>query len=640
MPGSTRLRRLLRTPAGWVFALAGAALLLTYCSNDLRGKPPYGTPGDGRYHPQMARGDGHMLFLMTRSIVFDRDLDFDNDLARFGDPWNQPRTRTGQKDVPHPIGPALVWAPILVVAHGLSKVANLFGAGIPGHGYTMFHQRVVFLSSPVLALMAALFGFLIARRWVGGRWAPLYGVVAALFGTSLLYYATYMPAYGHAMDAGFVAAFLGLWALRIGELGWRRFVWLGVLLGVCGLIRTQDLAFGIVVAVEVVWLAVAPARERRPGREIVLLFARGAVVLGVALAVFTIQLAAWKITTGDWFHAQNGPRYVRFAHPQVLELLFASRNGWFSTTPLAYAAVIGLFLMPRRARLVQVGLLAAVLSQVYLNSCIMDWWGQAAFGQRRLCSVTAPLVVGMAALLRLAGIGAARLWRDRRRLGTRIAHGVAIVAMAWFLIWNWAWVNMYRHGRAAGFGTGAPPWQGLAGFQRAIARPIYRVVGNPFMFPADAWFAWRHDVPMSRWAAVVGDYVWDPPHDQYDDGRYRRHKTRWGVARPGGDRFVVRGLGKAQKDGARWSRAVTGGDATTLVPILLPEVHRFTLAVQGAALVRWNGEQVGASPGPAWNDVTWDADVGVGMNELTVDGAPGATRVGDLIVGFPPAPPP
>ena len=167
------------------------------------------------------------------------------------------------------------------------------------------------------------------------------------------------------------------------------------------------------------------------------------------------------------------------------------------------------------------------------------------------------------------------------------------------------------------------------------------MVGNPFMFPADAWFAWRHDVPMSRWAAIVGDYVWDPPHDQYNDGRYRRHKTRWGVARPGGDRFLVRGLGKAEKDGARWSRAVTGADATTLVPILLPEVHRFTLAVGGAAVVRWNGEQVGASPGPpGWTQVTWDADVVVGMNELTIDAAPGTTRVGDLIVGFPPAPPP
>src|SRR5579862_6952640 len=109
----------------------------------------------------------------------------------------------------------------------------------------MFHQRVVFFSSPLFALCAALFGFWIARRTVGGSYAPLYGVVVALLGTSILCYATVVPSYGHAMDAGFCGAFLGLWALGIGELRWRRFAWLGVVLGVCGLIRTQDLALGI-----------------------------------------------------------------------------------------------------------------------------------------------------------------------------------------------------------------------------------------------------------------------------------------------------------------------------------------------------------------------------------------------------------
>lgn len=643
MANAARTRfALLRSPAVWVIGLTCIVLLRAYCSNDLRGKKlPHPAPGDGHYHPQMARGDGHMLFLMTRSIVFDRDLNFDNDLARFGDPWNQPRTKAGQKDVPHPIGPALVWAPLLVVAHGMSKVANLFGADIPSHGYTLFHQRIVFFSSPLFALLAGLFGFLIARRWVGGRWGPLYGVVAAVLGTSLLYYATFMPSYGHAMDAGFVGGFLALWALNVGKLGWRRFVWLGLLLGVCGLIRTQNLAFGIVVAVEIIWLVVVGARERRPARELALLLARGAVVLGVALAVFTIQLVVWKITTAEWFHSQNGPRYVRFAHPQILELLFASKNGWFSTTPLAYAAVIGLFLMPRRARLVQVGLLSAVLSQVYLNSCIMDWWGQAAYGQRRLCSVTAALVVGFAALLRLSGIGAARLWRNRARIGKLIAHGLVIVMMAWFLLWNRSWVNKYRHGKAAGFGTGSLPFGKLRPFQRKIALPIYRKVGNPFMFPANVWFAWRHDVPVTRWGKIVGDYVWDPPHDQYNDGRYLRHRSLWRLVRPSGDRFVVRGFGPAHKEGRRWTREVTGHDATALVPILLPEVHRFWLPVRGAAAIEWNGTRVADSadsqPGAdGWTQVSWDADVDVGMNTLSVEAAPGTAAVGDLRVGFPP----
>ena len=634
-----RLRAWSRSPAAWVFALCSAALLLGYCTNDNRGKQPPGLPGDGQYHPQLDRGDGHMLYLMTRSIVFDGDLNFDNDLKMFSSVWPLPKTKTGQLDVPHPIGPALVWAPWLVVAHGLSKIANVFGADIPGHGYTMFHQRIVFLSSPLFALCAALFGFWIARRFVGGRWAPLYGVIVALLGTSLLCYATVVPSYGHAMDAGCCGAFLGLWALGIGELRWRRFVWLGVVLGVCGLVRTQDLAFGIVVAVEIIWSGVAALREDKPPRDLLLLFARGAVTLGVALAVFTIQLAAWRITTGDWLHAQNGPRYVRFSHPMILELLFASRNGWFTTTPLAYAAVIGLFLMPRRARLVQVGLGAAVFTQVYLNSCVMDWWGQAAFGQRRMCSVTAALVVGFAALVRVCGIGAMRLWKARRRQVVIGAHAIAGLVVAWFVAWNWTWVWSYRHGVSTGFDTGPVPMGQLAGWQRAIARPIYDAVGNPFAFPANVLFAVRHGTAPRAWEMTVGEYVWDPPHDQYNDGRYRAHVESWRLAEPGGDRYVVRGFAGAVKEAGRWTRAVTGDDARALVPILLPETQRFTLPVSGAATITWNGEQVAQAAGPAWTTVTWDADVNVGMNELGVEAAPGV-KIGDLSVGFPPLPSP
>src|SRR5690606_7124839 len=116
-----------------------------------------------------------------------RDLVFDNDLARFGDPWNQPRTATGRKNIPHPIGPALVWAPFLAGAHGVSKVAGGLGVDVASHGYTLLHQRVVFATSALFAFGAVLIGYALSRRLVGGRWAPVYAAVATLFGTSLVY---------------------------------------------------------------------------------------------------------------------------------------------------------------------------------------------------------------------------------------------------------------------------------------------------------------------------------------------------------------------------------------------------------------------------------------------------------------------
>jgi hypothetical protein len=252
-----------------------------------------------------------------------------------------------------------------------------------------------------------------------------------------------------------------------------------------------------------------------------------------------------------------------------------------------------------------------------------------------MCSVTAALVVGFAALVRVCGIGAMRLWKTRRRAVMIGAHALAGLVVLWFVVWNWTWVNGYRNGVSTGFDTGPVPMNGLAGWQRAIARPIYNAVGNPFAFPANVLFAVRHGVAPRAWEMTVGEYVYDPPHDKYNNGEYRKDVASWRLAEPGGDRYVVRGFGGAVKEQGRWVRAVTGDDAAALVPILLPEVQRFTLPVSGAASIRWNGEPVAvAAPGNSWSTVTWDADVNVGMNTLGVDAAPGV-KVGDLSVGFP-----
>src|SRR5678815_285838 len=82
-----------------LLVLAGLATAVMYCSNDNLDDHPDAPRGDGKYRPVMARGDGHMHYLFTRSLVFDGDVNLDNDLARFGDPWNQPRTVTGRKNV-------------------------------------------------------------------------------------------------------------------------------------------------------------------------------------------------------------------------------------------------------------------------------------------------------------------------------------------------------------------------------------------------------------------------------------------------------------------------------------------------------------------------------------------------------------
>jgi hypothetical protein len=659
-----RIRRDRRTPAAAVFTIAFLILTVAFWANEDNKGQPEAPRGKGEYLPVLARGDGHFLYLLCRSLVLDGDLILDNDLRDFGDPWRQPISKTGRKYTAHPIGPALIWAPSMVFADASAGLLNSIGAKIERHGYTEWHQRIVLFWSVIFGVGSTLLGYFLARRWLGGRWGPLYAAMAILFGTSLTYYATYMPAYGHAMHAFFSAVFLILWARGIGDLRWRRFALLGIALGVAALVRGQELALGIVVAIELAWLAVRPP----PGapsrlRFVPELAARGALALGVALVTFTPQMIAWHKITGDWWHEAHGPEYVRYAHPQITELLFASKNGWFSTTPLAYAGVIGLVLVPRRARFVALALGAALLIQVWLNSSILDWWSSASYGQRRLCSVTVILVFGLASLLRAAWALASKL-RGRQLARLVAAHAIAALVLFWFCAWNWGWVSMLRKGKAAGREAGALHWGGIAPWQRVIAQPIYSAVGNPFSFPANVAYAIEHDVDVKRFELTVGDYVWNPPLDKLKDGSYRKHKEVWKLASRRRDLWIVGGFTPARAEEKRDVRTARSARATALIPLLLPDRHRFrwpvaTLRSAPASTepvnpatpvspvtpvrILWNGDVVATLDLPAggqWVEATWDAEVHVGTNELTIEAPPGAVRVSNLIVGFPPDPGP
>ena len=604
-----------------------------YCTNDDMNKEPDAVRGDGKYHPVLARGDGHMLYLMARSTAVDLDWVFDNDLARFGDPWRQAKTPTGRKGIAHPIGPPLVWTPMIWVASAGAVVANLFGADIPLHGYTLWHQRFVFLSSALFGCGAVLLGLWLARKLVGGAWSPPYAAIAVLLGTPITYYATYMPSYAHAMDAFACAGFLAYWAITVGRRDLKRFVVLGALLGLAMLVRVQELALGIVVAVEI---AVALVRDRKSPPDIGRWILGGVIVLAASIVVFTPQLLEWQVVYGKATSLPHGAKYTRLEAPMIPELLFSSRNGWFSTTPIAYFAVIGLVLVPKRSRLVAGGLLAAVAIQVYLNSTILDWWGSAGFGQRRMCNVTLPLVVGLAAVIWRMGRLAARV----RRVPRWVWHVAIVLALGPFVAFNVRKAFQLRGGKSAPSDVGPSCCNNFPDEIRGPARWWFDQIGNPFQYPANLVFAIRHDVDLHRWDQV-GNYPLVPPLHTLLDDQLWRQRGAWKIGNRGIEPWLVSGLSNAQQApldrGGRWYRFTVAPSATVLVPNLMPYGQRMTLWLgpYGAqrAKVRWNGEVVADVELTAWTPVRFDLpEIELHTNELTVEGI--GIAVGDLELEF------
>lgn len=643
------MKRLLARALAWgaplgrgpraLLVVAALALGLAYCGNrDMAGQPE-APRGDGVYRPVLARGDGHLSFLLARSLLFDGDLHLENDFSRFGDPFGN--AVPGQRArVPHPIGPPLFWIPMLALAQGAAVVANALGAHVELHGYTEWHQRAAFAWSPLGALVAVVLAAALAFRLGAGRWAAAGAAVAILLGTSLTYYATFMPSYAHALDAGTAALFLFAWARSVGRWDWRRAVGLGALLGLAALVRTQELALGVVWLVEIAvgWRSQAGGARWRFRLRMLALVAASAATAALMLLP---QLWVWHELYGAALALPQGPNYTRPAYPRVAELLFAARNGWFAVHPLAYAAVLGLFAAclrrsgadraasPKEApprRMICLGLGAAVAVQVYLGSIILDWWGQAAFGQRRLCSMTLPLVVGLALGSTWAGQALVR-WRVPRAVVTALA----LLGAGWFVAWNVARVLPLAGGRPANFGAGPACCRQVGPPLSSVAQPIYDLMGNPFALPASALFAWRHGVPLARWDAVQGDYPWVPAID-YTRERLAGQVARWPLGSPRTDKHVLRGLAAGTKaHGLRWT---TAPRAEILVPNLLPEPLELALrlvpngVLPSQVVVRWNGREVARQVLATELVVRWQIRGDVGDNVLTVEApvAPAAAQ--------------
>jgi hypothetical protein len=612
---------LVRRDGRWprlLVVLACAVIVVMFARNEDMGGDAKTPRGDGVYRPVLARGDGHMIYLMARSTALDGDWDFANDLKRFGDPWVEPVSKkTGRKEIVHPIGAALVWTPLIWIAEGAAVIANVFGAGIPLHAYTEWHQRFVFLSSALFACASVLLGRWLARKLGLGRWATSYAATGILLGTSLTYYATFMPSYTHAMDAFACAMFLAYWAATLGRLDVRRWIVLGVLLGLAALIRVQELALGVVVVVEVIARG-SRARTRDDWREVARLVAGGALVLALALITFIPQLAEWQIVFGSMTALPQGAQYTRMNAPMIMELLYSSRNGWLLATPIVSLALVGLFCIPRRHRVIAIGLGAFVVIQVYLNSTILDWWGGSSFGQRRLCNVTLPLVVGLAAL-----VGAAGRLVARRHIALRTAaHVLIVVIFGGFIAWN-----VHRARELKG-GKGAPGERVTSCCTnvplrfRGTAQWIYDRIGNPFQLPASAIFAWRHDVPIQRWDEVAGDYPLIPSFGDVRRDAIWGTRGIWRFGSPNLTPYAIRGW-SANYQRERLYRYTLTREAVFLVPNLMPVAQRMSLWIAAdrrkEVTIAWNGRVVArATVDTDWSPVTFYVPGDLHTNELSV----------------------
>ncbi|HNV04105.1 MAG TPA: hypothetical protein PLE61_03385 [Vicinamibacterales bacterium] len=558
------------------------------------------------------QSDGFFYFAFLRSFVFDRDVNLRNDypLIGIGGQWADAATVTGHAHSAWSVGPAMAWSPFFAIGHAGARYLASQGVDVHVDGSSYPYRQAVCVAGLFYGLLGFWFAFRLAARHVPEGIAALSTAVMA-FGSFMLWYLVKEPTMSHATSMCAVAAFVYAWAVTRGRRTLLQWAALGLLGGLMLAIRWQNLVFMLFPAWEAARAIVAgpgAAGRRR-------MLANGAAFAGAAFAAFLPQLLAWNAIYGSPLAVSPYSPRMLWLNPDLVGMLWSSRNGLFATSPVTYVAAVGLAWWAFRERSFGPLALAAFGLAVYVNASVEDWWGGAAFGPRRFDGTVPLLVLGLA-----ASVEGLRGWLARRPMAAIASLLAALV------LWN---VTAIAAALAGRFGGSVP--QSFTDLSVDQARTLSRWFGHPFSYPANLIYALREGVAPWRWDYFAFPMLADErqPYGRVDLG--------------GQDEFYVT---------AGWHAPEADADGTTFrwaastAEILLPLHHPAPVTVQlrvrpfsppgasPALAVRVNGRAYGPFPvAPGWQRVDFPTDAeawraGVNRVQLVWPAAAVPARVG------------
>ena len=566
------------------------------------------------------QSDGFYYFSYLRSLAFDRDVEFSNDyrLLGLGDKAHlfEP-TPTGYAQSAWTIGPAIVWAPFFTAAHPLAAWLAAGDANVSTNGISYPYRQAVCIAGLCYALLGAWFSFRLTSLFF--RTSLAAGAVAfTIAGSFMLWYIVKEPSMTHAPSMAGVAALAWMWASTHGRRTRLQWALLGLLAGFITLIRWQNALFAILPAFEALTGLVIAMRARDRAGAIFTITA-GAIFTACAVIGFLPQMLAWKSIYGSYLAVSPVGPQIRWWDPHLVDIIFSSKNGLLSWSPVLYLGAIGLALFAITRPWIGVPAILALLVMTYFNASIQDWWGSAGYGGRRFDGTIPLFALGLAAFAERA-IAFAR----RNPAGMVSAGGALLV------LWNLTLMRAAQDGHVR---IGESVSFGEVGAHQA--RAFHRWFGHPFTYPASLIFAARNDLPVAHYDLLgVNRFLGDPlrPYGRIDIGE------------PGDEISLEAGWHAPEREGPvsfRWAAQsamilVSLQHAAPLRVQLRAQPFNYPGAPGQAVTVLVNGAEAGTAPmEQGWTTTVIEVDRNLwrgGVNRVLLSFA-SAARPADVGVG-------
>jgi hypothetical protein len=386
----------------------------------------------------IVHGDGVGYYAYVRAPLIQHNLRFEEDWRHANLNFSESRTLPGGQLLPSEytptgyvsnlfsVGPAILWAPFLLVAHGFVLPANALGAHIPADGFSFPYLLAMALGTAIYGFLGLLFSYFLARKYTEDRWAFL-ATVGIWWASSLPVYMYFNPAWSHAHSAFAVALFLWYWDRTRASRSPIQWILLGLLAGLMIDVYFPNGVFLLLPLIESI-LAYWKSLKAKNPRTLGQLFLQNAIFSFAAISVFLPTLVTRAIIFGGLFRFGSYTLLPwDWTAPNWRSVLFSSEHGLFSWTPILALSIVGLFFAPRPAKTVTLYLAAAAAAFYYVISSYPYWHGLASFGNRFFISLTPIFIFGLALLLQRA----CQTIRSPRR-----AFAAAALPVLLLVLWN------------------------------------------------------------------------------------------------------------------------------------------------------------------------------------------------------------
>jgi hypothetical protein len=349
-------------------------------------------------------GDGAAYYAFSRSLVIDRDLNFRNEFeyantaVGIGMPIELIPS-TGMVRYPYPIGTGLGQLPFVAAAHVATHIARLQGIALAADGYSALYPAFVAAGSVLCSFLALCLTVKILIPLVG-RMLALLASLTVWFGTSTLSMVYLHPSHSHAVDLAMVMVFFFFW-LRGRD---RKDVWqwllIGLLLGLCVIVREQNLVLGAVPAFELMVFWIDGWRQRtsifRLGRITFSSVAAAAIGFGFA---YLPQIIFNLIQAHSPWYSVFSKVPIAWFSPKIGAVLYGSEHGLLYWTPLTLLGFLGLALLVLQDWRRWGGVALVVVLTIYQIGAF-GLFGGAGAGMRYFINMSLPMTIGSAVTIR------------------------------------------------------------------------------------------------------------------------------------------------------------------------------------------------------------------------------------------------